>query len=563
VSEAVRLLLLSDFNLEGLRGLLENLPGAAPVHARVAPMGQVLPALLDPRHELWSEPLDGVVLWTRLQGISQAFGRALRGELESPEAVHAEVEQLAELAVALAARVGTVFVPTWVLPPYLRGLGSRDLRANGIARLLLESNLRLAQRFEAHPAVVLLNAQRWIEAAGSGAQDPKYWYMGKIPFSPAVFQHAASDMRAALAGLHGHARKLVVVDLDDTLWGGIVGDDGVEGLRLGGHDAVGEAFADFQDALLALRRRGVLLAIASKNDEELALDAIRRHPEMRLSLDDFVAWRINWEDKAKNVVEIVRELNLGLQSVVFLDDNPAERARVREALPEVLVPELPKDKMHYAQALHALPCFDVPSLSDEDLRRTEMYASERERTAYLVQSASLEEWLASLGLEVGVEPLLATNVKRVAQLLNKTNQMNLSTRRLTEAELGAWLDAGSRALWSLRVQDRFGDSGLTGIVSVDCDGESARIVDFVLSCRVFGRKIEQLMVKIAVDHARACGKPRIVATYIPTEKNKPTLEFWESAGFAREGEREYAWETARPYPVPEFIRVRTDGEAAD
>jgi FkbH-like protein len=141
--------------------------------------------------------------------------------------------------------------------------------------------------------------------------------------------------------------------------------------------------------------------------------------------------------------------------------------------------------------------------------------------------------------------------------------MNLSTRRLTEAELGAWLDAGSRALWSLRVQDRFGDSGLTGIVSVDCDGESARIVDFVLSCRVFGRKIEQLMVKIAVDHARACGKPRIVATYIPTEKNKPTLEFWESAGFAREGEREYAWETARPYPVPEFIRVRTDGEAAD
>jgi FkbH-like protein len=562
VNEPVRLLLLSDFNLENLRGHLENAPGAPGVKATLAPMAEWMPALLDARHPVWQEAYDAAFVWTRLQGVSRGFAQAIQSELDSPQRVHDEVEQFAELVIGLKQRVGTVLCASWGLPPYLRGLGSQDLRPSGLARLLLEANLQLARRIDPHPELALLNAARWAESAGAAGQDPKYWYMGKIPFSGQVFQAAALDVRAALAGIRGQARKLVVVDLDDTLWGGIVGDDGIEGLRLGGHDALGEAFVDFQQALRALRRRGILLAIASKNDEGVALDAIRRHPEMQLRLDDFVAWRINWRDKAANIVELVEELNLGLQSVVFLDDNPAERARVREALPEVLVPELPRDKMHYAQALHALACFDAPSVSDEDLRRTEMYVSERQRSAGRGHG-SLEEWLASLQLEVGVEPLHAGNLKRVAQLLNKTNQMNLSTRRMTESELTAWLGAGDRALWSLRVQDRFGDSGLTGIVSVDCDGEPARIVDFVLSCRVFGRQIERLMVKLAVDHARARSRERVLARYVPTEKNKPTLEFWDGAGFERAAEHVYGWRTAEPYPAPDFIRVVCDGQAAD
>jgi FkbH-like protein len=560
MSEAVRLLLLSDFNLENLRGCLENMAGEPPLQARAAPMGQVLPALLDPRHELWAETYDAVVVWTRLQGISQGFAQALQAELASPQTVYAEVEHFAELIVGLKQRVPTVFVATWVLPRHVRGLGSLDLRSHGLTRLLLESNLRLAQRFESHPEIVLFHAQRWVESAGASAQDPKYWYMGKIPFSLAVFQQAAADIRAALAGLRGQARKLVVVDLDDTLWGGTVGDDGVDGLRLGGHDALGEAFVDFQQVLRALRRRGILLAIASKNDESVALEAIHQHPEMRLRLDDFVTWRINWQDKAKNIVEIVEELNLGLQSVVFLDDHPAERARVREALPEVLVPELPKDKMHYAAALHALTCFDVPSFNDEDLRRTELYTAVRQLNAERKQAASLEDWLTSLELEVSVEPLGPSTLKRVTQLLNKTNQMNLTCRRLTEGELRTWLESKHRGLWSLRVQDRFGDAGLTGIVSLDCEGDDAQIVDFVLSCRVFGRQIERLMVKVATDQARACGKTHIFARYVPTPRNRPTLEFWESAGFDRIDAAVYRWQTARPYPVPEFIRIRSDGQ---
>lgn len=555
MKETPTLLLLSDFNIENLRGYLENMEGSPRVQAVAAPYGQVMPALLDPGHEVWREKYDAVVVWTRPQGVCETFGRALQHGLSSRESFLEEVEHFAKRVVELKQRASTILFPSWVLPPHLRGLGPIDFRATGLARLLLESNLLFARRFEQHPEIMMLNAQRWVEMAGAQAHDPKYWYMGKIPFNAQVFQQAAAEIRSTLAGVQGQARKLVIVDLDDTLWGGIVGDDGVEGIRLGGHDPIGEAFVDFQDGLLALRNRGVVLAIVSKNDEAVALEAIANHPEMRLRIEDFVGWRINWNDKAQNIASLVEELNLGLQSTVFLDDNPAERARVREALPEVLVPELPKDKLQYPRLLHALTCFDAPSINEEDLQRTEMYNSERKRVADQVQCASLDDWLHSLKLVVSVEALNERNVKRVVQLFNKTNQMNLATRKLTEAEMIEWVEQGERALWSVRVQDRFGDSGLTGIVSVDCSGAEATIVDFVLSCRVFGRQIERLMVKVAADYARARKKQSIVARYLPTKKNQPTLDFWEHAGFDKTENNTYRWNLTQPYEIPSFMTV--------
>ena len=236
-----------------------------------------------------------------------------------------------------------------------------------------------------------MNTQRWIDAAGKDAVNPKRWYMAKLPFAHAVFKEAAKDLRAMLLGAYGQSRKLLLLDLDDTLWGGIVGEDGWEKLNLGGHDPIGEAFLDFQRALKSLSRQGVLLGIVSKNDEAVALEAFRRHPEMALRVEDFAGRRINWEDKAKNIVELTRELNLGLQSVVFIDDNPYERARVRETLPEVFVPEWPEDKMSYRAALLSLGCFDRPRITEEDKRRTEMYAGEARRNALKADVGSLDE----------------------------------------------------------------------------------------------------------------------------------------------------------------------------
>jgi FkbH-like protein len=402
--------------------------------------------------------------------------------------------------------------------------------------------------------VHVLDAQRWLAVAGKQGSPLKSWYLGKIPFGTEVFAEAARDVHAALGAIAGRTRKLLVLDLDDTVWGGIVGDVGWENLRLGGHDGLGESFVDFQRAVKRLTKRGIILALVSKNEESTALEAIRKHPEMILREDDFVAWRINWHDKAANIVEIVKELNLGLQSVVFIDDNPVERARVREALPEVLVPEWPEDKYLYRSALAALRCFDVAAVTKEDAERTVLYAAERRRDQLQQKVGSIDEWLEGLGIKVVAEPLAAHNLQRTAQLLNKTNQLNLSTRRLTEAELLEWASAPHRKLWAVSVSDRFGDAGLTGIVSVEVEGERATIVDFVLSCRVMGRRVEASMVHIAVEHARSRGAARVEAKYLKTAKNKPTHDFWSGSGFAADGDL-FSWDAGAPFALPRAITL--------
>jgi FkbH-like protein len=448
-----------------------------------------------------------------------------------------------------------VLVPTWVLPPGERGYGLLEMRSGlGFAHTLQSLNLRLAEALEPVPSAYVLDASRWVQAAGSQGFVPKLWYLGKIPFGLEVFKAAAREIQAALAALTGAARKLLVLDLDDTLWGGIVGDVGWENLTLGGHDPQGEALVDFQRAVKSLTHRGVLLGIASKNTESVALDAMRSHPEMVLRPEDFAGWRINWSDKAQNIADLTAELNLGLQSVVYIDDNPVERDRIRAALPEVLVPDWPGDKTRYREALNALTCFDTASVSQEDRERTRLYATERERTALRLSAGSMEEWLGSLDLRVEIAPLDEASLPRAAQLLNKTNQMNLSTRRLSDRELIDWSRQPGHGFWTIRVADRFGDSGLTGLLGVQEEAGQLRIVDYVLSCRVMGRKVEETMVALAVQRARDRGLARVVAEYLPTAKNAPCLEFWRRSGFETEAGC-FSWNVSRDYPVPRVVRV--------
>lgn len=324
----------------------------------------------------------------------------------------------------------------------------------------------------------------------------------------------------------------------------------------GGHHHRGEAHADLQHALKSLRNRGILLAIVSKNEEQVALEAIRKHPEMVLQLEDFAAWRINWRDKAQNIIDLLTELNLGPQSAVFIDDNPAERARVKESLPEVLVPDWPQDPLLYPTALLSLRCFEMPSLSREDLARTTMYLSENKRRDLRKTVSSLEQWLARLATRIQVEELHPANLPRAAQLLNKTNQMNLSTRRMSESELMAWSKQKHHRLWTLRVADKFGDAGLTGIVSLEIQEGQAQIVDFVLSCRVLGRHVEETMLAAAVQHAQAMGIQNVYARFVATAKNKPCLEFFKNVtpSLQQQGDC-FAWHGNQSFPMPEHIEL--------
>jgi len=430
------------------------------------------------------------------------------------------------------------------------------MRPEGSAKMLMKMNVELCDRLSRQANVYMLDSGAWLASAGRKAYSAKLWYLAKILFSPEVFESAARDFKAGLQAIGGRSRKLIVVDLDDTLWGGIVGEIGWENLRIGGHDPIGEAFADFQKALKALRQSGIVLAIASKNDEHVALEAIDKHPEMILRRSDFATWRINWMDKAQSIADMAAELNLDPSSIVYIDDSPAERSRVRSALPAVVVPEWPQDVFLYASHLHELPYFDRVAITQEDQQRTGMYIADLKRTETRRSFQSIQDWLACLQIEVAVEELSRANLARAAQLFNKTNQMNLRTRRLGEKELLDWSMVPGHQLYVFRVADKYGDYGLTGILGLASHEGYIDVTDYLLSCRVMGRGVEELMLGVAIDHARSANKPEVRAEHVPTSRNAPCLSFFQnSSRFKSDGARSFSWRISDAYPMPPHISV--------
>ena len=549
-------ILLSDFNVDGLMGFLNNDQSHPQTNSIAVSMAQVAPTLIQKDLSPWDKNYDFALIWTQPQSVISHFNETLMLQTVSMSAILEEVDSYADLLLSLRDKVKSIFVPAWVFPSYNRGLGILDLAPNGVAYTLMKMNLRLAEKLSNQSNIYLLNTQKWIELIGKNAFSPKLWYMGKIAFSNQVFQEVTKDIKSALNGINGQSRKLILLDLDDTLWGGTVGDLGWENVQLGGHDHIGEALVDFQMALKSLKNKGILLGIVSKNEENIALQAIESHPEMVLALEDFIGWRINWDDKARNILDLVTELNLGLQSVVFIDDSPMERTRVREALPEVLVPEWPKDKTLYKKSLLELTCFESPAITLEDTTRAKMYQVDQQRQQIKKELGSLDDWLKNMEIKVEVNRLNNINLQRASQLLNKTNQMNLKTRRLTESELWEWSLADANQIWVISVSDRLGNSGLTGIMSLTINNREGEIADFVLSCRVFGRKIEDTMVYCIAGYARDLNLDRLVFQYIETPKNKPCLSFLENSGLEKIEKNKFFWNLENEFPCPKFVELQ-------
>ena len=551
-----RCLIVSDFTVDPLAPALDAATPA--LSAEIAPFGTVVPSMMDPP----TAHRDAVVVWTRPELMLRTIAAAVAGEHVDAGAVLAEVDDFARLLTERLSGFRCVFVPSWTMPTWVRGRGILDLRPGGLAWALGLANSRLVESLATSSNCYVLDAQRWISTVGEKAYNPRSDYLGKLPFHDRVFAIAADEIAAAYAAVVGLVRKAIVIDLDNTLWGGVVGDLGWEQLQLGGHDAAGEAFVDFQRSLKTLQRRGILLAIVSKNDEHVALEAIDRHPEMVLRRDDFVAQRINWADKAANIADIAAELNIGLQSIVFIDDNAHERARVRAALPEVLVPEWPVDPADYVRSMTSLRCFDSVSLTAEDEQRTALYVAEQRRSTMLTQVASIDEWITALDIQVGVEPVAPGNLTRASQLMNKTNQMNLRTRRLAADELLAWAAEPGHQTVCVSVSDRLGDAGLTGVLSVEAHGSEASIVDFVLSCRVMGRRIEDTMLALACRLAEGLGTSTLHAELIPTAKNAPCARFLTASAMTPVDEHHFRIDVQSGTALPEGIKLHGTGSAA-
>jgi FkbH-like protein len=356
----------------------------------------------------------------------------------------------------------------------------------------------------------------------------------------------ADNVMRIIAAQMGRSRRVLVLDLDNTLWGGIVGDDGIEGLALGSGSALGEAHSALQRMALSLKERGIILCVSSKNEEAIALDAFRNHPEMILKEDDIVAFRVNWEDKAANIKAIADTIDLGLDSFVFLDDNPAERKRVRDALPSVAVPELPEDPSEWLGVFQAAGYFEQSGFSKEDQQRAGFYKANALRAAQLERIGDHDEYLRSLGMTLSIAPFDGAGRKRIAQLISKSNQFNVTTRRYSETEIEAMQSNSELLTVQARLEDIFGDNGMISAVICRQTGRIWEVDTWIMSCRVLGRRVEETILQYLVEQARMRGIAEIIGRYIPTAKNGLVRDHFSKLGFVQTGSQdgETTWQLA-------------------
>jgi FkbH-like protein len=446
--------------------------------------------------------------------------------------------------------------------PLFPANGLLDAQVNHSQKVALEQiNCELRGMAREQSGIYILDYDSLIARYGRSTwHSEQKWLTARLPIAAANLNHVVDEWMRFLHPLTGKVAKCLVVDLDNTLWGGIIGEDGMDGIRLG-PEYPGAAYQELQRALLDLHRRGILLAICSKNNLDDAREVLDHHSGMKLRPEHFSCLRINWNDKAENLREIARELNIGLDALAFLDDNPVERRRLRGALPEVAVIELPGDPMLFARAVRECPLFERLALSSEDQQRGAMYQAQQEREQQQ-RTLSREDFLRSLQQEAEVAPVIKATLARVAQLTNKTNQFNLTTHRWTEQQIADLSASSGWSCFSLRVRDRFGDNGLVGVAMLHCDQDSCEIDTLLLSCRVIGRTVETAFLSFLASHAHKSGASRLQGWFRPTSKNQPARDFYSSHGFVIEQQEGDAtlWTldlSKNSIECPDWISLRT------
>ena len=386
--------------------------------------------------------------------------------------------------------------------------------------------------------------------------DPVLYYNAKVNIALDAIGFAAKQVVDVISALQGHTKKCVVLDLDNTLWGGVIGDDGLSGIEIG-ELGRGHVFSDLQLWLRSLKQRGILLAVCSKNDEDTAKEPFEKHEEMVLKLSDFAIFVANWEDKAANIRYIQQTLNIGMDSLVFIDDNPFERNLVRSMIPEICVPELPSDPALYLSYLQGLNLFETASYSSEDADRTGMYQAEAKRRESEASFATIDDYLISLEMEGYAAPFDELHYPRIAQLTQRSNQFNLRTVRYTEDDIARV--AGDKDYLTLyyMLKDKFGDHGLVSVVIMKKETEDKYFIDtWLMSCRVLKRGMEEFIINTLVDTAASNGAKTITAEYIPTAKNRMVEHIYADMGFDCTGEGLYSLDIGNFTKLKTYIKGR-------
>lgn len=535
--KAIRLAVLSTFTASPIEPyvVVEAARRGLLVEPWFGPYNQLEPQVLDGASALYAAAPDVIVIAARLDDLlPDLFWRFASF---SPADVDAQLVQVAERYESLVAGIrrhsaATVLLVNFTEPAHAPLGLAGALHEPSPAAVVERANAALAALARRTAGVYVFDlARAALELGLDRFNDPKLAYVARLPWSLTAQIEVGRRLARHLGALTFPACKCLVVDLDGTLWGGVLGEDGPEGIALGA-EYPGLAYGDFQRALAGLRARGILLAIASKNDPAIVREVFDTHPDMVLRWEDFAAVQVHWNDKAASLRAIARALGIGADALAFYDDSPVERDWIRAQLPEVAVLEVPDSPMSRVSALSDSGVFDQLRLSEDDRRRAEAYREDAQRAQVRALAVTSEDFWRGLGTTVRVGLLDAETLPRAAQLMAKTNQFNVTTRRHTAAEIEAMLAAGGVGLW-LRARDRYGDYGLVGVaLAVPETGQRWRIDSFLLSCRALGRQVEGALLAALAQRVAARGGDTLIGEFVATARNQPAAPFFAEHRFA-------------------------------
>ena len=474
---------------------------------------------------------------------------------ERKKIVEEKLDEIINLAKIFVNKTNSKIVISNLSIPSYSSFGILENKDYGISQMILEFNQKLNARLKNEPSIYVYDLLQFFYRFGEqNIAEPHKIAIGDIKITFDYLPYFAEELIGYIKPYLGLNKKCIVLDLDNTLWGGIVGEDGFNGIKLG-PEPPGNIFMDFQRWILALHHRGIILAINSKNNLDDAMKVIREHKHMILKEEHFAAIQINWIDKIQNMKEIAEEINIGLDSIVFFDDDPRNCEIMKTALPEVLTINLPKDPSLYLPLIQNMNDFNVLKITNEDKKRGQMYYQQKQRSELKNETVNLEKYLEKLETKVTIKNADQVTIPRISQLTMKTNQFNLTTKRYSEEEIRHMMNDSQMKIISVQVEDKFGDNGITGACIIKLKNKKEWYIDtFLLSCRVIGREIERAIMSFIINEARERGLETIIAEFIPTKKNSPTENFLDKCGFKKEGEF-WIFNTSKEFKKPSIVSL--------
>lgn len=556
----IKICLLSSFTINGLSDILKVKSAERGISCMVyeGPYNQYSQEILNEKSDLYKffPDITFLILDTR-----NIFGEIFRfpysiSHLERIKIVENKINEIKNLLDKYVEKLNSKIIVTKLNIPSFSPNGIFESKIEYSFHNMIEDfNNQLTKMYQNSENIFVYDFDKFITKNGEdNVFNYSQFFFGDLKISINFLPALGQDLMKYVIGYLGITKKCIVLDLDNTLWGGIIGEDGFNGIKLG-PEPPGNAFMEFQRVLLSLHQRGIILAINSKNNFEDTIKVIKEHPYMILREEHFASIFINWNDKVSNMKEIIKEINIGSESLVFIDDDPVNREFVKSIFPEILVVDLSDDPSSYVLEIENLIDFSVLKITDEDKNRGKMYLSKKKIIELEKTSVDLQTFLNKLELKISIKKVNQFTLPRVSQLILKTNQFNLTTKRYQETDIQKMIKDPDFHVTCVQVEDKFGDNGITGVVIIKKENKKEwRIDTFLMSCRIMGRDIEKGIMTYIINKAKENNIQKINADFIPTQKNEPIKEFLSDHEFKKEG-KSWTYNVKSKIKFPEYLKM--------